>query len=136
MKKLFTLCLFFTCAYCANAQTDTTLNEYTGKFKFPDGSPFTEITIAVTDGTLMASSSIGTAEFKKTDTKDVFEIMTFGGLATYKRNADGKITSLRIQVQDLDIEGTKSEGKLHQFIHADRLLPAGRESFDIAAVFF
>jgi len=58
----------------------------------------------------MASSAIGTTEFKKTDTKDVFDIVAYAGVATYKRNAEGKITTLRIQVQDLDLEGTKSDG--------------------------
>jgi hypothetical protein len=136
MKKLLLLLSFIFTVLGLQAQTDTALQEYTGKYKFPDGNPVTEITVTIDNGTLQASSAIGNTELKKTDTKDVFDIVAYSGTATFKRNAEGKITSLRVQVQDLDMEGTKSEGKLQQFIHADRLLLPGREPFDVAAIFF
>jgi len=129
MKKLLLSLSFIATVIGLQAQTDSTLSplqEYTGKYKFPDGNPVTEITVTIDNGTLQASSAIGTTEFKKTDTKDVFDIVAYSGTATFKRNAEGKITGLRIQVQDLDMEGTKSEGKLQQFIHGDRLLLTGR----------
>ena len=110
MKKIL-ISLFALLAFSSlKAQTDSTLQEFTGKFKFPDGSPFTEIAVVIDNGILMATTSLGNSEFKKTDTKDVFDIVAYAGVATYKRNAEGKITTLRIQVQDLDLEGTKSDG--------------------------
>lgn len=111
MKKvLFALALTlgFTAAY---AQTDS-LQEYTGKFKFPDGSPVTEIGVVIENGVLTATSAMGNSELKKTDTKDVFEIVAYSGTATFKRNTDGKITTLLIQVQDVTMEGTRQEGIL------------------------
>jgi hypothetical protein len=108
MKKvilsLFVLFGFLT----VNAQTDS-LQQYLGKFKFPDGSPVTEITIAVDNGLLMATSAMGTTEFKPTSTVDVFEIVAYGGTATFKKK-EGKVTSLQIQVGDIDMEGEKTEG--------------------------
>jgi hypothetical protein len=111
MKKIIlalTLTLGFTAVY---AQTDS-LQEYTGKFKFPDGSPVTEIGVVIENSVLTATSAMGNSELKKTDTKDVFEIVAYNGTATFKRNTDGKITSLLIQVQDVTMEGTKQEGIL------------------------
>jgi hypothetical protein len=110
MKKVFFSVFLLVAFYAVNAQTDTLLTEYTGKFKFPDGNPVTEINVVIDNGILTANTSLGNSELKKTDSKDVFDIVAYAGVATYKRNADGKITSLRIQVQDLDMEGAKSDG--------------------------
>lgn len=114
MKKMLFSLLVLLAFSNLNAQTDSTLQEYTGKFKFPDGSPFAEISVVIDNGILMATTSLGNSEFKKTDTKDVFDIVAYTGVATYKRNAEGKITTLRIQVQDLDLEGSKSDGALQE----------------------
>lgn len=97
MKKLL-LSLLVTVSFLAvNAQADSTLQKFTGKYKFPDGSPVTEITVAVdNNGLLTASSAMGTTELKKTDTENVFEIVAYSGVATFKKNTDGKITSVRI----------------------------------------
>lgn len=109
MKKiLFSLVLVITVS-ALKAQTDS-LQEYTGKFKFPDGSPVTEINVVIDNGILTATTAMGNSELKKTDNKDVFEIVAYNGTATYRRSDDGKIKGLRIQVQDIDMEGTKSEG--------------------------
>ena len=107
MKRIFGLFLFLTGFLAVNAQSDS-LDIYSGKYKFPEGSPVTEITITVENGTLMASSAMGNSEFKKTDSKDVFEIVSFGGTATFKRNDENKVVGLLIQVQDITMEGTRT----------------------------
>lgn len=108
MKKIF-LSLVVLFGYLAvNAQTDS-LQQYTGKFKFPDGSPVTEITVSVDNGLLMAASAMGSTEFKPTSTPDVFEIVIYGGTATFKKK-EGKVTSLQILVGDVNMEGEKTEG--------------------------
>ncbi len=109
MKKIL-LSLFVVLSFSAlNAQTDS-LQEYTGKYKFPEGSPVTEIGVVIENGVLTATSAMGNSELKKTDTKDVYEIVAFGGSATFKRNTEGKITTVLVQVQDVTMEGTKTEG--------------------------
>ncbi len=111
MKKLLLSLLVIVSFLTANAQADTTLQKFTGKYKFPDGSPVTEITVAVDkEGTLTASSAMGTTELKKTDTENVFEVVAYSGIATFKKNAEGKVISVQIVVGDLNIEGTKTEG--------------------------
>ena len=109
MKKLFLSLLVLISFSAVNAQTDS-LQEYTGKYKFPEGSPVTEIGVVMENGVLTATSAMGNSELKKTDTKDVYEVVAYGGTATFKRNPEGKIVTLLIQVQDVTMEGTKSEG--------------------------
>jgi hypothetical protein len=110
MKKiLFVFLLLAGCVF-ANAQADSTLNAYTGKYTFGDDSPVKEITVTVESGTLMVASAMGNTEFKKTDTKDVFEVVAYGGMATFKRNEAGKVIGVKIEVQDIAVEGTRSEG--------------------------
>lgn len=109
MKKFFFSAIILMSAFFAAAQTDTTLQQYTGKYKFPDGSPVTEITIAVEKGLLIASSVMGTTEFKPTTTADVYEVVVYSGTATFKRK-EGKVTGLQIVVGDINMEGTKGEG--------------------------
>ncbi len=110
MKKLLLSLLVTISFLTATAQADTALQKFTGKYKFPDGSPVTEVTVAVDkEGVLTASSAMGTTELKKTDTENVFEVVAYSGTATFKKNAEGKVISVQIVVGDLNIEGTKSE---------------------------
>jgi hypothetical protein len=108
MKKIVLSLIVLFGFLAVNAQTDS-LQQYTGKFKFPDGSPVTEITVSVDNGLLMAASAMGSTEFKPTSTPDVFEIVVYGGTATFKKK-EGKVTSLQILVGDINMEGEKTEG--------------------------
>jgi hypothetical protein len=90
-----------------NPQTDS-LKEYTGKYKFPEGSEVTEIKVVVENGVLWANSDKGNSELRKIE-KDVFEVVTYTGTATFKRDENGKVNRLYIEVGDLKMEGSKSE---------------------------
>ena len=108
MRKIVLLFLMAVAFSNVNAQVDS-LQEYTGKYTFPEGSPVTEIGVIVENGVLTATSVMGSSELRKTDSKDAFELVAYSGLATFKRNAENKITSLLIQVQDINMEGMKAE---------------------------
>ena len=109
MKQFFlTLCVLLVFS-AVNAQTDS-LQQYTGKYIFPEGSPVTEIGVVLENGLLTATSAMGNSELKNTDTKDEFEVVAYGGIATFKRSAEGKVNGVQIQVQDVNMEGTKTEG--------------------------
>ncbi len=107
MKSFFFLLLTIG-SLSLSAQTDS-LEQYAGKYKFPDGSPVTEIGIVVENGTLMATSAMGNSEFRRTDTKDVFEVVAYAGTATFRRNDQNKVVGVFIQVQDITMEGAKSD---------------------------
>jgi hypothetical protein len=112
MKKFFLLLLAITGFVTIQAQqtppTDPLL-EYTGKYKFPEGSAVTEITVALENGVLYASSAQGNSELKKIE-KDVFEIVAYSGKATFKRDEKEKLNGVKIEVEDLILEGTKELG--------------------------
>lgn len=116
MKKILLSFLATIAFTAAQAQTDTLLQQYTGKYIFPDGSPVKEIGVIVQEGVLTATSVMGNSELRKTETKDVFEIVTFAGTATFKRNADGKVNGLQIQVEDVNMEGTKTEESIGYYL--------------------
>jgi Domain of unknown function (DUF3471) len=110
MKKIVLLAIAVCAFSFINAQTSPadSLKEYTGKYKFPDGTPFPEVTITLENGTLTAASVAGSAELKRRE-GDVFDIVSYGGTATFKRNDEKKIKKLQVQVNDLDVEGEKTE---------------------------
>lgn len=107
MKRIFLFTLGLIVYSATMAQTDS-LTQYTGKYTFPEGSPVTEITVVLESGVLTATSAMGNTELRKTQT-DVFDIVAFGGTATFKRNAEGKVTGVQIIVGDVNMEGTKSD---------------------------
>lgn len=108
MRKIVLFFLMAAAFSTANAQVDS-LQEYTGKYIFPEGSPVTEVGVIVENGMLTATSVMGNSELRRSDTKDVYELVSFAGTATFRRNADNKIIGLLIQVQDITMEGTKAE---------------------------
>lgn len=108
MKYLFLFLMTMISFLAVNAQTDS-LKQYAGTYKFPDGSPVTEITVTLDSTVLTANSAMGSSELKRTE-GDVFEIVAYGGTATFKRNAENKISGVQILVGDLNMEGTKTEG--------------------------
>ena len=113
MKKALLSFFVLFCFLSVNAQTDS-LQQYIGKYKFPDGSPVTEITVSLDNGMLMASSAMGTTELKLTTTVDVFEIAAYGGTATFRRK-EGKIAGVQVLVGDINMEGEKTEGLVLNF---------------------
>ncbi|MBK6829158.1 MAG: hypothetical protein IPG86_20930 [Chitinophagaceae bacterium] len=116
MKQFFFACMIVISSLVSQAQTDS-LSDYTGKYKFPDGSPVSEIGVVVENGILTATSVMGNTELRKTDNKDVFEIVAYGGTATFKRAEDGKVKMMRVQVQDVDMEGTKQDAAVFLQFH-------------------
>jgi hypothetical protein len=118
MKKLLLLAVtvfVFSCIDAQNTPADS-LKEYTGKYKFPDGTPFTEVTITLQNGILTATSEAGGSDLKRRE-GDTFDIVAYGGTAIFKRNEEKKIKKLQVQVDDLDVEGDKTEeGALSGFL--------------------
>ena len=109
MKKLAILTACFCTFQFVNAQQDTTLKEYVGTYKFPDGSPVPSVEITIQDGNLFGNSANGSATLVKMS-KDTFSIPSFSGMAYFKRNADGKVNGIKIELTDVTMEGEKESG--------------------------
>ena len=109
MRKCFLFLFAITGIVTLNAQqapsTDS-LQEYIGKYKFPEGSVVTEVTVTIENGILFAASVMGSSELKKIE-KDIFEIVAYAGKATFKRNEKAKLNGVKIEIEDLILEGAK-----------------------------
>ena len=110
MKNLISLLLFSFVFISANAQDDP-LKEYVGVYKFPDGSVIPSVEVKLENGILVGYSSLGSAALEKI-AKDTFSIPNYNGMAYFNRNSDGAVSGVRIEVQDLVLEGKKEIGGL------------------------
>jgi hypothetical protein len=63
------------------------------------------------NGVLIGYSQMGSAALDKIG-KDTFSVTTYNGMAYFSRNSDNAITGVRIEVQDLILEGKKEIGGL------------------------
>ena len=103
----FAVCSSFILSAQQTPKTDS-LKEYTGKYKFPQGSEVTEVTVVVENDTLWVNSDKGNSELSKIE-KDVFEVVTYTGTATFKRDENGKVNGIHFEVGNLVLDGKKSE---------------------------
>lgn len=103
MKKILFLLLFATVFISVKAQD---LNEYIGIYKFPDGSVVPSVEVKLENGILVGYSIQGSSPLEKIG-KDTFSVVNFNGLAYFFRNADNAVTSVKVVVQDLILEGQK-----------------------------
>lgn len=117
MKKIFFYLLILSIPVIVNAQTPPdpkpNLEEYVGKYVFPDGSPVPEIEIALIEGNLTIVSQSGNASLSKLGV-DSFSIVEYGGTAVFRRGDDKKVNLVHIEVMGAILDGTKvpAEGKL------------------------
>jgi len=112
MKKIFLLMLLvgsFSVAFSQQAPAgDTTLQQYAGKYKFPEGSVVAEVTVILDGGNLTMSSPVGTSPLEKKE-EDVFVITQFQGTAKFNRDASKKIIGVTINAGGYLLEGTRTE---------------------------
>lgn len=115
MKKILLLSfLLIGIAVTSSAQTpaDTTGKQYVGKYKFPDGGPVSEVTVAFDNGVLTMSSAVGSSTLEK-QSEDVYVITQFQGTATFKRNDAKKVVGISINAGGFSLEGTKEDGSIY-----------------------
>jgi molybdopterin-binding protein len=109
MKKLFFSFLMISCMTTIFAQ-DAGLQQYTGKYKFPDGSVVTEINVTIESGVLTSNSSAGSSVLEKLGV-DTFSVVSFQGTAVFKRDANKKIIGVVVDAMGYHLEGTKDNGE-------------------------
>ena len=110
MKKMLMLCLLIGSAVFVQAQSkDSTLNDFVGKYKFPDGSIVTEVVVSMEGEGLIMGSSVGNSTLVKTG-EDLFSISAYDGTAQFKRDANKKVIGVNINAGGYVLEGSKSEG--------------------------
>lgn len=102
---LFIMALFL--ALGARAQ-DTSLNVYTGKYNFTEGSQVTEGLVELKDNKLVISSEKGAASLTRIES-DSFSVDEYGGYVAFRRSATKLISGLKVSIPaaSIDIEGVK-----------------------------
>ena len=121
MRKLLLFFFALGSSFILSAQQTPqadSLKEYTGKYKFPAGSEVTEVQVVVENDTLWVNSDKGNSELRRIE-KDVFEVVTYTGTATFKRGDNGKVNGIHFEVGNLILDGKKSEEPSSQ--HKDKL---------------
>uniref|UniRef100_UPI003F6A0AFC hypothetical protein n=1 Tax=Sediminibacterium sp. TaxID=1917865 RepID=UPI003F6A0AFC len=84
MKKIIVFVLMLvgltTAASAQTTPTDSTVNQILGRYKFPEGSPVSEVTVVLENGVLMMNSAAGSSTLEKSG-EDVYVITQFQGTA-------------------------------------------------------
>ncbi len=113
MKKslLLVLAIILT-TIAVNAQQDTTLAQYAGKYIFQAGAPVPDATVSVSGPNMSVSSAMGVATLVKIE-GDLFSLVEYNGTAEFKKNETGKVTGVVIRVGDTEIIGTKETSAIY-----------------------
>ncbi|MBL0883246.1 MAG: hypothetical protein IBJ16_07885 [Chitinophagaceae bacterium] len=118
MKKLMMICLLLgTVAFVHAQDKDSTLQDFVGKYKFPEGSIVAEVTVSIEGAGLAMGSSIGTSALVKIG-EDLFSIAAYDGTAQFKRDTNRKVIGVSINAGGYALEGTKSDGIAIDRAHA------------------
>lgn len=104
--RSFFLFFFFCCCISAMQAQDSTLNEYVGKYNFPDGSFVTSADVVLKDTILNISSPQGASDLVKRG-RDTFALLNYDGTVYFKRNSSGKVSGIKVAVEDQLAEGSK-----------------------------
>lgn len=109
-QKLLFLCMglsFFTLLQAQNVPAaDTLLQQYLGKYSFPEGSVVTEVTVTLDSGVLTMSSTAGISPLEKQG-EDLFTIIQFQGTAKFNRDSTRKVMGVSIDAMGYQLEGKK-----------------------------
>jgi len=129
MKKIMLLSFFVIgMVFAAQAAqvSDSTLQQYVGRYKFPEGSVVPDVTVALDNGALTMTSTAGSSNLEKKE-EDLYIIVQFQGTAKFNRNADKKIIGVSIDAMGYQLEGTKEASEALAVLKCKmyRLYPAG-----------
>lgn len=108
-KTLFSVITFFF-IITLNAQTEPTpkppLEDFVGKYVFPDGSVVPEVDVILSGNALSMSSTAGTSALAEMGI-DSFQIIEFSGIAVFKRGDDKKVNGVHIEAMGYVLDGQK-----------------------------
>jgi hypothetical protein len=106
MKKYFFSILMLCFIHLVNAQADSSLKEYTGRYIFEQGNVVPDVTVTLEGEQLSMSSTAGSSVLEKLGI-DSFSIIEFSGTAVFKRNETAVINGVHIEAAGYVMDGTK-----------------------------
>ena len=107
MKKGFILSAVLLVS-CLALKAEESLQQYAAKYKFPQGSAVTEVSVVFENGILHLNSSLGTTTLEKTG-EDKFYMPANSGTVVFVRNEAKRITGIKFDVQNLSEDGNRIE---------------------------
>ena len=131
MKKILVSVLASLFIIAINGQTDPApkppLEDFVGKYIFPDGSVVPDVTVTLDGSALTMASSAGTSALTESG-RDSFTIVEFSGTAVFKRGDDKKVNGVHIEAMGYVLDGQKQNNGAWAFTYYLRpnreLLPA------------
>lgn len=97
----------------ANAQTEPApkppLEDFVGKYVFPEGSVVPDVDVAISGSALTMSSAAGSSSLVELGV-DSFQIVEFSGIAVFKRGEDKKVNAVHIEAGGYVLDGQKKSG--------------------------
>ena len=110
MKKLsLMLVVMLGIMTVVNAQT-TPFKDYLGKYVFAAGSPVAEVSMTEEKEGLVINSAMGSVPLEKKGV-DTFYLAAYDALVIFKRTANKAVETVSINVQGMELVGTKEETK-------------------------
>ena len=100
------------------------LDEYVGRYVFPEGSVVPDVTIVISENSLNMSSAAGASVLTEAGV-DTFAIVEFNGLAAFKRGEDKKVNAVHIEAQGYVLDGQKQSSGSWSFY----IKPMNRELY-------
>jgi hypothetical protein len=107
MKKMFLMGIVFLGIFVTVQAQDSPLKEYVGKYTFAEGSPVTEVVLAIQDTILVSTSSVGSFPLEKKGV-DTFYLAAYDALVIFKRGGNNVVEGVGINVQGMELIGKKS----------------------------
>jgi hypothetical protein len=112
MKQIFLFIIATLFIVAVNAQTDKPrppLEDFVGKYTFPDGSVVPEVDVTLSSNALTMASTAGTSALVELGI-DSFQIVEFSGIAVFKRGDDKKVNAVHIEAAGYVLDGQKKSG--------------------------
>ena len=110
MKKIISSAFACLLILLVNAQTEPTpkppLEDFVGKYVFPEGSVVPDVDVTLSGSALTMSSAAGSSVLTELGI-DSFQIVEFSGIAVFKRGDDKKVNAVHIEAAGYVLDGQK-----------------------------
>ena len=119
MKKIIFVITATFFVVALNAQSDKPrppLEDFVGKYVFPDGSVVPDVDVTLSGSALTMSSAAGTSALVELGV-DSFQIVEFSGIAVFKRGDDKKVNAVHIEAAGYILDGQKKSNGLWAFTY-------------------
>jgi hypothetical protein len=121
MKKCIQLCVVLLVISSGALAQDSTYKEMVGKYKFPAGSVIEEAIVTWENGVLTMNSAQGVSALERMK-GDTFNVVSFSGIAVFKRDETRKITGVHVDASGYVMDGEKETDKLTGYFSTEEAL--------------